>query len=241
MRWNWRTMMTVVGLGATLASSTLVAGCVVRARGRVTTEPVYVVDEAPPPPREERISVRPGYVWIRGRWESRGGEWVWVGGNWQRERRDHVWEPGHWERRGGRYYWVDGRWVVVGRARVERTPPPEVDTRDHRREPDSRDHRGEQPVRDHRGEPDSRDHRGEKPVHTVTVHPSEPPPAPRPERAGRRAGYVWVAGYYRWENGGYQWVGGHWERERPNMVWEPGHWERRGGHYEWVEGSWRRR
>ncbi|HWM87340.1 MAG TPA: hypothetical protein VNO33_15920, partial [Kofleriaceae bacterium] len=195
--------------------------CVVRARARVTAEPVYVVEEAPPPPREERITVRPGYVWIRGRWERRGGEWEWRAGAWQRERRGYVWQPGHWERRGNRYYWVEGRWEGGGRARVERRTPPPDDVRD-RREPG---------VRDRRGEAD----------HTVSVHPSAPPPAPRPERIQSRRGYVWVGGFYRWRDGSYEWVAGHWERERRGFAWQPGHWERRGSHYVWIEGSWQRR
>jgi hypothetical protein len=221
-----RTIMTVVGMGAVLASTTLVSGCVVRGRARVTAEPVYVVDEAPPPPRRERVTVRPGHVWIRGRWENVGGRWEWRAGYWQRERVGHVWEPGHWEQRGRRYYWVEGRWTAGRRTRVE--------VRDRDEQPPVRDHRGEQPP--------VRDHRGEQPRHTTgSAHPTEPPPSPRAERAGRRAGYIWVDGYYRWDRGAYVWVRGHWERERRGFTWQPGHWERRGGHYVWIEGQWRRR
>ncbi len=226
MKRNWRAMMTVVGLGAVLAStSTLGSGCVVRARGHVTTEPVYVVEEAPPAPRRERVTVRPGYVFIRGRWENRSGRWEWRAGYWQRERVGYVWEPGHWEQRGRRYYWVEGRWTAGGRTRVE--------VRDRDEQPPVRDHRGEQP-------PPVRDHRSEPPRHT-TAYPTEPPPAPRDERSGRRAGYVWVSGYYKWDSGAYAWVRGHWERERRGFAWQSGHWERRGDRYVWIEGQWRRR
>lgn len=209
-------MMMVAGLGAALASTTVASGCVVRARARVTAEPVYVVDDAPPAPRRERVTVRPGYVWVRGRWENLGGRWEWRAGYWQRERVGQVWQPGHWEQRGRRYYWVEGRWSAGGRTRVQ--------------------------VRDRDEQPPVRDYRSERPQPTVRMSgPTEPPPAPRAERAGRRAGYVWVSGYYRWESGAYVWVRGHWERERRGFVWQSGHWERRGDRYVWIEGQWRRR
>jgi hypothetical protein len=228
--------MSVVGLGAMVASTAAASGCMVRAGAGVSTTPVHVVDEAPPPPREERIEMRPGYVWIRGRWESRGGEWRWRAGHWQRERADHVWEAGHWERRGGRYHWIEGRWVMAGRARVEHRPRHEVEVRDERPQPEVRDHRT-------RPEPEVRDHRTARPERriTVSIHPRVPPPAPRAEPSRPRRGYVWVGGRYRWEDGAYVWVSGHWERERRGQAWEPGHWERRGDHYVWIEGRWSRR
>ncbi len=193
-------------LAATLASSALAGGCVVQGRVGVTAEPVYEVEEAPPPPREERVVVRPGFVWIRGRWEFRGGHWVWRAGYWQRARVGHVWEAGHWERRGNHYVWIEGRWVASGRVRVTPGPPSDVETRHH-----------------------------------DSDEPSAPPPAPRYERPGVRAGYVWVAGHYRWDRGSYLWVPGHWERVRRGWIWEAGHWERRGNHYVWIDGRWRRR
>ncbi|HKE19979.1 MAG TPA: YXWGXW repeat-containing protein [Kofleriaceae bacterium] len=121
MKRNWRALITAVGLAATLASVTsLESGCVVRTRARVTAGPVVEVEEAPPPPRRERVVVRPGYVWIRGRWEFRGGHWVWRAGFWRAARAGYVWDPGHWQRRGRRYVWVEGRWVVRGRVHIER-------------------------------------------------------------------------------------------------------------------------
>jgi len=225
MKSNWRRMMTALGLGAALASSMVVTGCVVRARAGVTTEPVYEVEESPPPPREEVVTVRPGYVWVRGNWEFRGGQWVWRAGHWQRERSGYVWEAGHWERRGNHYQWIEGRWEMGGRARVER-PQRQVEVRDRT-----------EPV----PEPEVRDHRTERPHHevTVSIYPTQPPPAPRVERPAPRAGYVWIAGHYRWENGRYEWLDGHWERARARMHWEPGRWQRRGNNYVWVEGRWR--
>ena len=123
MKRNWRALITVIGLAATLASlTTLESGCVVRtrARARVVAEPAVEVEEAPPPPLRERVVVRPGHVWIRGRWEFRGGHWVWRAGFWRAARAGYVWDPGHWQRRGRHYVWVEGRWVARGRVRIER-------------------------------------------------------------------------------------------------------------------------
>ncbi len=45
---------------------------------------------APPPPRYERVVVRPGYVWTPGYWRWSGRRYVWVGGYYLRAR------PGHY-------------------------------------------------------------------------------------------------------------------------------------------------
>ena len=39
------------------------------------------------------------------------GRWEWVPGHWiERPRRDAVWVVGRWDRRGPEYVWVDGHW-----------------------------------------------------------------------------------------------------------------------------------
>lgn len=68
------------------------------------------------------------------------------------------------------------------------------------------------------------------------------PPAPIVETrlTAPGPGYVWIAGYQRWNGGTYVWVPGRWERPpRPRAVWVPGHWvrERRGWYF--VDGRWR--
>ena len=100
-----------------LVASVAATGCVVRAHGRVNAPPpaVYVeVEEEPPPPRQTVVEVRPGFVFIQGRWDRRGGQWVWRDGYWERERAGHMWVDGRWERRGRRHVWVDGRWQAGG-------------------------------------------------------------------------------------------------------------------------------
>lgn len=57
---------------------------------------------APPPPRIERVVVRPGWVWAPGywRWAPRAQRYVWMRGYWMRA------HPG--------WRWVDPRWVPQG-------------------------------------------------------------------------------------------------------------------------------
>lgn len=67
------------------------------------------------------------------------------------------------------------------------------------------------------------------------------PPAPIVERPGPpREGFVWIAGYHRWDGAHYVWVPGRWDRPpRPHAVWVPHHWVHRHGGYVLVEGHWR--
>lgn len=67
---------------------------------------------APPVIREERWDARPGFVWIRGRWDWNGADWAWVGGHYERERTGYIWRDPRWEMRDGVYVKVEGDWVV---------------------------------------------------------------------------------------------------------------------------------
>ena len=68
-----------------------------------------------------------------------------------------------------------------------------------------------------------------------------PPPrvyehrSPRPER-----GYVWIAGYHRYEGGRYVWTAGRWERPpQAHQRWRSQRWKHRHGQWEMEEGRWR--
>ncbi|MBA3394766.1 MAG: YXWGXW repeat-containing protein [Deltaproteobacteria bacterium] len=101
-----------LALGAAFAVAPA-TGCAGEAR--------YVVETAPPPPRAEVVSYRPGYVWVQGYWTQGRGGWRWNDGHYVRERANHVYVQPRWERRGRSYVWVDGGWRerrgVVGRRR----------------------------------------------------------------------------------------------------------------------------
>ena len=64
----------------------------------------------------------------------------------------------------------------------------------------------------------------------IVEHPGPPP----------GAGFIWLAGYHRWDGARYVWVPGHYERPpRPHAVWVPHHYEHRAGGYVLIEGHWR--
>ena len=69
------------------------------------------------------------------------------------------------------------------------------------------------------------------------------PPPPVHEHYGRppHPGYVWIAGYQRWDGARYVWTPGRWDRPpHPGWVWVPHHWVHRHGGWVLVEGHWRR-
>ncbi|HEY4243040.1 MAG TPA: hypothetical protein VGM88_24670 [Kofleriaceae bacterium] len=72
------------------------------------------VESDPPPPREEVVVARPGYVFVHGHWDRNGGAWAWRGGHYERERVGSIWIDGTWERRGSRRVWVEGHWRANG-------------------------------------------------------------------------------------------------------------------------------
>ena len=107
------------------------------------------VEEEPPPPRQTVVEVRPGFVFVQGRWDRRGGQWVWMDGHWERERVGHMWVDGRWERRGRRHVWVEGSWRA--RSSGPANGPVIRDHRDRGGPPPPPPNNGGGPViRDHR-------------------------------------------------------------------------------------------
>jgi hypothetical protein len=91
----------------------IVAGAALTApvmTGCYATGEATVVDEGPPPLREEVVVARPGFIWVHGHWTRPGGHWVWRGGYYERERPNQVYVEGRWERRGRGHVWVEGGW-----------------------------------------------------------------------------------------------------------------------------------
>jgi hypothetical protein len=52
----------------------------------------------------------PGYVWITGDWQWRGGSYHWKEGHWHAARAGQNWKSGYWEKSSKGYRWHKGNW-----------------------------------------------------------------------------------------------------------------------------------
>jgi hypothetical protein len=66
---------------------------------------------APPPARVEAMPARPGFIWVNGHHEWRGGAWVFVPGRYEAVRAGYRWMPGHYAQTNRGHVWVPGHWV----------------------------------------------------------------------------------------------------------------------------------
>ena len=242
-----RSAKLFVALGLVFASGIAAPGCVVRGSGSMSASTTPVVYQEPPQPQVEAVSARPGYVWVRGRWDWRNGQWNWVGGHWERERAGYAWSEGRWERRGNSWHWIAGNWSASGAATVDVSNQQGgvmvTDTHPGHHDGHPGHHGGGTVVdvsNQQGGVMVTETPRGGGTTVTVggSIYPTVAPPPPRAEASNARAGYVWVSGRWDWRNGAWAWVDGHWERQRANQVWVAGRWELQGNYYVWVEGRW---
>src|SRR5207253_212438 len=65
---------------------------------------------APPPPRNETFTNRPGQRWIPGFWDWKNGKYEWVAGRYEADRPGAQWRPRKWEQKNGRWEFVEGGW-----------------------------------------------------------------------------------------------------------------------------------
>ena len=70
----------------------------------------FSVGFAPPPPRVERIVVRPGYAWVPGYWRWNGARYDWRVGYWSPARPGHRYVPARWVRSGPAWRFHVGYW-----------------------------------------------------------------------------------------------------------------------------------
>lgn len=231
---NMRRVLSALALS--LAVAAVVPACVVTGTARMRGTIAY---SEPPPPREEVVESRAGYIWIQGRWDQQNGQWIWIDGHWEQERQGYTYNRGEWVQRGNSWHWVEGNWVTVQSGSGGVT----VSERPNGGGYDGGGYNGGGVVVN-----DASNSSGGVAVSTSPnggpqppsgMYPTAPPPAPRVETYQARRGYLWVSGRWDWRGGRWEWIDGHWEHERANKTWQPGRWELQGNYYVWIEGSWR--
>lgn len=67
---------------------------------------------APPAIRQEQWQPRSGFIWVRGQYDWRDGEWAWTPGHYERERAGYRWVEPRYEQRNGVYVTIGGSWSV---------------------------------------------------------------------------------------------------------------------------------
>lgn len=85
-------------------------------------------------------------------------------------------------------------------------------------------------------------HRGAYIPPITVVAPMAPPPM-RVEVISNSPGpgFLWVAGFWRWDGRQHQWEQGRWEQKRERERWVPHHWAPDGrGQRQSHDGRWRR-
>lgn len=70
-----------------------------------------LIQMAPPPPRYEAAPrLLANQVWVPGRWNWIGNQYVWQRGHSERARTDYVYAPGRWVPADGGWRWSDEKW-----------------------------------------------------------------------------------------------------------------------------------
>jgi hypothetical protein len=74
----------------------------------------------------------------------------------------------------------------------------------------------------------------------VVVRIGPPPPIVERRPPPPEPGFVWIAGYHRWDGARYVWTPGRWDRPpHPGARWVAHRWVHNGDHWEMREGHWR--
>ena len=104
-----------MGIKTAIATGILIASCALVACGPPVYRTGYAAYVAPAPPAPYGGVVGyapgPGYVWVDGFWDLRGGRWAWVNGRWDRPpHRGAHWDRDRWERHGNGWRYHRGHW-----------------------------------------------------------------------------------------------------------------------------------
>ena len=106
-------MLKSIALAAALVSGVAIVPVMTGCAGEA-----YVVSSDPPPPREEVVTARPGYIYVHGNWRRESGNWRWHEGHYEAERPHQRYVEGRWKRNGDQRIWVEGGWHADGSVSV---------------------------------------------------------------------------------------------------------------------------
>src|SRR5581483_1220079 len=163
------------------------------------------VYEAPPPRVVERVAVAPapGYVWVPGHYTLIENRWVWLAGAWvMPPRPDAYWVEGRWMPENRQ--WIEGHWEIPAPPPPQAMPPPPPNYQNPPPAPNSG-------VATPTAAPNMANAPAPAPGSADVIVADAPPP-PQQEVIVERPGpdFVWISGYWGWENGRREWYRGHW-------------------------------
>jgi hypothetical protein len=91
-------------LGVALIAGLPLIGDIAPAAAQAFAPPPLRVEPVPPPSHR-------GWVWVPGRWQWNGVQYIWSPGHYMRPPRARAaWVPGHWVLVRGQYVWREGHW-----------------------------------------------------------------------------------------------------------------------------------
>lgn len=102
---SWRTVKTLLAAALLGAAVLAASACVITGAGWVTVAPPEPIVEA------RIVAPGPGFIWIPGYYDYRGGGYIWVAGRWARPPHPRAeWVPDRWERQDRGWHRVKGHW-----------------------------------------------------------------------------------------------------------------------------------
>ncbi len=166
-----------------------------------------------------RVNIAPPAARVEVRGVAPSGNHQWLGGHYAWRNGAHVWQGGHWALPpGSGYRYEPARWVNEGGRYVffeGHWIAPQITVAE--------------PVVATPPPPSEYVVQTAPPEPIIEVRPSAP-----------NAGWVWLPGFWHWQNGRHMWVAGHWSPPQAGYAWEGARWQHFPNGWRMVPGHWRR-
>jgi len=99
-----RYLAIAFAIGASIAAQSAIAGLSLVVTPPRNPPPALRIESRGPAPFRDA-------VWIDGRWDWHGGQYVWISGHWQRAPTGlHHWKAGAWAKHDGDWVFTPGQW-----------------------------------------------------------------------------------------------------------------------------------